>query len=205
MKFTTILLSSLLTTFINAAPALVETVIITAYTTVVVDQDGIHYTPTQTATLLADASQTYSILPTSEAISLVTPSQTEIQQSQTPSTSSSIPSSSSQPSGSVKSGEGTYYDVSVGATACGTYHANSEYIVALSKDLYDENNIDGNPNNNPLCGKKIKAFYQGKSVEVTVVDRCEGCAYNDLDFSPSAFSQLADQGLGRIDITWQWA
>ena len=32
----------------------------------------------------------------------------------------------------------------------------------------------------------------------------EGCAYNDLDFSPAAFDKLADESLGRIDITWEW-
>lgn len=52
--------------------------------------------------------------------------------------------------------------------------------------------------------QKIRAYYEGNSVDVTVVDRCEGCAYNDLDFSPSAFTQLADKSLGRIDITWEW-
>ena len=37
----------------------------------------------------------------------------------------------------------------------------------------------------------------GKSVLVKVVDRCEGCAYYDLDFSPSAFDQLASESEGR--------
>lgn len=43
---------------------------------------------------------------------------------------------------------------------------------------------------------------QGKSVTVTVEDRCVGCAEDDLDFSPAAFDQLADESLGRIAITW---
>lgn len=34
---------------------------------------------------------------------------------------------------------------------------------------------------------------------VTVLDTCEGCAAGDLDFSPSAFQQLASQSLGRLD------
>ncbi|KAF8000259.1 hypothetical protein HF325_005188 [Metschnikowia pulcherrima] len=59
-------------------------------------------------------------------------------------------------------------------------------------------------NENTLCGKKIRAYYQGKSVEVTAVDRCEGCKPYDIDFSPAAFSQLADQLVGRIKITWEW-
>lgn len=47
---------------------------------------------------------------------------------------------------------------------------------------------------------------QGKSVEVTVTDRCTGCAETDLDFSPSAFDQLADETVGRISgMTWVWS
>lgn len=46
---------------------------------------------------------------------------------------------------------------------------------------------------------------QGKSVTVTITDRCTGCAEFDLDFSPSAFSQLADQSVGRIHgMTWHF-
>lgn len=88
--------------------------------------------------------------------------------------------------------------------ACGVTSQDSDYIIAISHELYDEHDVDNNPNHNPLCGRKIRAHYQGKSVDVKVVDRCEGCAYNDLDFSPSAFTQLADKSLGRIDITWEW-
>lgn len=112
-------------------------------------------------------------------------------------------SATSAPSSGTHSGQGTYYATGLGA--CGITNVDTDYIVAISHELYDENAKDANPNNNPLCGKKITAHYQGKSVEVTVVDRCEGCQYNDLDFSPSAFSQIADQDLGRIDITWNWA
>jgi expansin (peptidoglycan-binding protein) len=45
----------------------------------------------------------------------------------------------------------------------------------------------------------------GKSVTVAITDRCTGCQIGDLDFSPSAFSALADESLGRIDITWVWS
>ncbi|KAF7582851.1 Rare lipoprotein A (RlpA)-like double-psi beta-barrel family protein [Clavispora lusitaniae] len=120
------------------------------------------------------------------------------------SAASSAPAqSSSQASSGSFSGDGTYYDTGMGA--CGTTSTDSDFIVAVSKDLFDQYTPNGNPNHNSLCGKKIEAFYEGKSVEVTVVDRCEGCAYGSLDFSPAAFRQLADQGLGRIKITWNWA
>ena len=47
---------------------------------------------------------------------------------------------------------------------------------------------------------------KGKSVDVTVVDRCTGCKETDLDFSPAAFDQLADESVGRLSgMTWTWA
>lgn len=113
----------------------------------------------------------------------------------------SFPSESSG-SGSEHSGKGTYYTPGLGS--CGETNTDSDKIVAVSHELYDSMKTSGNSNDNPVCGKKIKASYKGKSVEVTVVDRCEGCSPDDLDFSPSAFSEIADQSLGRIDITWEW-
>lgn len=130
---------------------------------------------------------------------------TEVATSPSPATGASTSSAStgtSLPSSGDHSGEGTFYSTGLGA--CGETSQDTDYIVAVSHILYENNQVNGNSNDNSLCGKKIKASYEGKSVEVTVVDSCEGCAENDLDFSPSAFSQIADQGLGRIDITWEW-
>ena len=31
-----------------------------------------------------------------------------------------------------------------------------------------------------------------------------GCQPTDLDVSSGAFSQLADQALGRVTVTWAW-
>ncbi|KAK4222851.1 hypothetical protein QBC38DRAFT_426536 [Podospora fimiseda] len=43
---------------------------------------------------------------------------------------------------------------------------------------------NGNPNNNPLCGKKIKVSHNGKSVTVKVTDRCPGTdALSTLTFA----------------------
>lgn len=106
-------------------------------------------------------------------------------------------------SGETFSGDGTYYTPDLGA--CGQTNNENEYVVAISSELYKTKTVGGNPNNNGFCGKKIRAFYEGKSVEVTVVDACVGCSLNDLDFSPAAFEQIADKDLGRIKITWQWA
>lgn len=197
-------------TFIGAAPAPgVHTVFITAYTTVIVDQSGVTHTPTLATTETADATAALSLTsnseisqPTTLTSQYVPLSSNTIPGSPSSTSSQSLTASSSESSGSIQSGEGTYYSTGMGA--CGKVSSDSDYIIAISHELYDENNIDNNPNHNPLCGKKIRAYYEGNSVDVTVVDRCEGCAYNDLDFSPSAFTQLADKSLGRIDITWEW-
>ncbi|CAE6523761.1 unnamed protein product [Rhizoctonia solani] len=131
------------------------------------------------------------------------------QTSQTPTktSTSAKPTATSDDSGSSSgdtyTGQATYYGTGLGS--CGITSTDTDYIVAVSHLLYDgfDGYTGGNPNSNPVCGKKIKANYQGKSVTVTVVDRCTGCALRDLDFSPAAFSQLADQSLGRLDgMTW---
>lgn len=57
---------------------------------------------------------------------------------------------------------------------------------------------------NPICNLPITATYNGVSVSVTITDRCAGCAgAYDLDFSPAAFSVLADESVGRIHgVSW---
>jgi len=105
----------------------------------------------------------------------------------------------------TQSGQGTFYETGLGA--CGITNNDSDYIAAVSQLLFDSfpdyNGV--NPNDNPVCNKKVTASYGGKSVTVAITDRCTGCQIGDLDFSPSAFSALADESLGRIDITWVWS
>ena len=157
-----------------------------------------------------EAATTEAATTEAATTSMSTPTETQIEPAEettsttsTSSTSSSLTSTSEPTSGSgeKRSGEGTYYQTGLGA--CGETSSNSDYIVAVSHSLFDETDT-GNPNNNPICGRKVKAFYEGKSVEATVVDRCEGCAHDDLDFSPSAFTSIADKSLGRIDIKWEF-
>ncbi|EPT03938.1 hypothetical protein FOMPIDRAFT_160517 [Fomitopsis schrenkii] len=106
----------------------------------------------------------------------------------------------------TQSGDGTFYDAGLGA--CGITNTDSDYIIAVSWDLFDNYpGYDGeNPNTNPVCGKKITATYEDKSVEVTVTDRCTGCDATSLDFTPTAFQNLASLATGRIyGMTWMWS
>jgi len=105
----------------------------------------------------------------------------------------------------TNTGQATFYATGLGA--CGITNSDTDHIIAVSELLFDTYpGATANPNLNPICNRKIKASYQGKSVTVTVTDRCTACAYTDLDFSPSAFDILADESLGRLSgMTWEWA
>ncbi|WFD46544.1 hypothetical protein GLX27_001181 [Malassezia furfur] len=122
------------------------------------------------------------------------------------SASSSASSTASSGGGSDDdsyTGQATYYTPGMGA--CGKSSSSSDMIVAVSHTLFDKYSKSGNPNDNELCGKKIKATYGGKSTTVTVVDRCTGCKETDLDFSPSAFTKLASKSKGRLhDMKWSF-
>ncbi|KAJ3558461.1 hypothetical protein NM688_g909 [Phlebia brevispora] len=98
-------------------------------------------------------------------------------------------------------GDATFYEPGLGA--CGVTNSASDHIVAVSASFFDTfPGATANPNANPVCGRTLTANFQGKSTTVTVVDRCVGCALDDIDLSPAAFSDLADQSLGRIQVSW---
>ncbi len=91
----------------------------------------------------------------------------------------------------------TYYTPGLGA--CRITNSEADLVVALSYADLDPYTPAGNPNNNSLCGKKLRASYAGKSVDVTVEDRCPSCAAGSLDLSPAAFrtfvfSSISDYG-----------
>ncbi|AEO59689.1 hypothetical protein MYCTH_2119829 [Thermothelomyces thermophilus ATCC 42464] len=102
----------------------------------------------------------------------------------------------------LTSGRFTYYNPGLGA--CGHSNGDGDLVVALSHADFDPSTPNGNPNNNPLCGRRLRASYAGRSVDVTVVDRCVACNSGDLDLSPAAFQALADLSVGVIGGTWNW-
>jgi hypothetical protein len=75
------------------------------------------------------------------------------------------------------SGDLTYYGPGLGA--CGVNSDDSSAIVAVSHFVFDAAQKGSDPNQNPLCGKKIRAtrFNEAaggmRSVDLTVVDRCK--------------------------------
>ncbi|WYZ35195.1 hypothetical protein EsH8_I_001471 [Colletotrichum jinshuiense] len=95
-------------------------------------------------------------------------------------------------------GDITFFNPALGA--CGWTDNDNSMIVALSHIK-----MGTQSNGNPLCGRKVRIEAEGNSVEVTVTDKCMGCAENDIDVSPAVFQQLlGDLGRGRVgDITWR--
>lgn len=164
--------------------------------------------PTSTSFSTTDAPsyvQPTTATPTSTKIKTKTKTSTSAAPTSSSTSDNGGSSSGGSSSGTTYTGDATFYATGLGA--CGITNADTDYICAVSHLLFDgfDGYTGGDPNNNPVCNKKIKATYQGKSVTVTVTDRCVGCAMYDLDFAPSAFDQLADEALGRLKgMTWEW-
>lgn len=97
------------------------------------------------------------------------------------------------------SGQGTYYDPSVGVGACGFTNQSTDLIAALNSIDYG---IYPNPNLAPCCSQCITVTGPKGSVAVTIVDKCPNCSRGDIDLSPSAFAKIADISKGRVPITW---
>jgi len=101
-------------------------------------------------------------------------------------------------------GDFTWYNPSVGIGACGRRNSDSELVVALNAPQFDPQTPGGNPNNNRLCGRRVRLNFQGRSADATIVDRCPGCRNGDLDLSPALFQRFASLGTGRIRGTWDF-
>ncbi|KAG7091831.1 hypothetical protein E1B28_008235 [Marasmius oreades] len=99
--------------------------------------------------------------------------------------------------GPTHTGDATFYTPGLGA--CGRNNNANELVAAAAVGVFD--NFPGhtaNPNKNPICGKKAKVSFGGKSVTVTIVDRCPGCGASGIDLSPAAFQKLAPLSKGRL-------
>ncbi|KAI4246201.1 MAG: hypothetical protein LQ352_006443 [Teloschistes flavicans] len=107
----------------------------------------------------------------------------------------------------IYKGDATFYSPSVGLGSCGHQDQDTDLVAALaypSMHLYNPSN----PNNNPLCGHKLRVWQVSKpstTVTVAIRDTCPGCkGMYDLDLSPAAFKKLANPDVGRIKIAWEF-
>ncbi|KAF2759788.1 hypothetical protein EJ05DRAFT_430141, partial [Pseudovirgaria hyperparasitica] len=99
-------------------------------------------------------------------------------------------------------GKMTYYTPGMGA--CGVTNSESDWIVAISHEMFDTKAQGANPNANGFCKQPITIYYDGKSYKAQITDRCEGCAYNDIDMPKSMFSTISNGNVdaGRLPVTW---
>ncbi|CAJ2508137.1 Uu.00g093230.m01.CDS01 [Anthostomella pinea] len=108
-----------------------------------------------------------------------------------------------EPRAAPFTGDLTFYEPGLGA--CGVTNDNGDNVVAVSQLLFDHKTPGGNPNKNPLCGRKINVHHGGKTQLFTVQDRCTGCKLHDLDATVTFFEKFTSPDKGRIPITWTWA
>jgi expansin (peptidoglycan-binding protein) len=125
---------------------------------------------------------------------------------ESPTNNSTNTTSSNDPlptsNGGPYTGDLTYYDPGLGS--CGITSTSSENICAVSHVVFDAALTSGNPNENPLCGLRLRIRRGDRSVDVKVVDRCPGCNVDDLDVSSSVFEELGDLAEGRVTVEWAW-
>ena len=101
----------------------------------------------------------------------------------------------SAPLASAYQGKMTHYSVSAGLTSCGTLHADSEMVVALSQPFMAQGFSGSNPNLNPKCNAIINIWNpdtQKLTENIRVVDTCPGCSMYDIDASDAVFNAVAD-------------
>ncbi|SPO31225.1 uncharacterized protein UTRI_05974_B [Ustilago trichophora] len=120
------------------------------------------------------------------------------------STSSSPSTSSLYTQSTPFTGHATYYDTGLGA--CGIVNTDTDPIVAVSKDLFEQYNpSSGNPNHNSLCGRKVEISWKGKKTHAFAMDECPTCYPTSLDMSPSVFEALDCKDVGDLNgIQWRF-
>ncbi|KAI8356432.1 RlpA-like double-psi beta-barrel-protein domain-containing protein-containing protein [Mortierella sp. GBAus27b] len=86
--------------------------------------------------------------------------------------------------------------------ACEFEYINSvtDFIVALNKPDFGS---FPRASSSPACGQCLQVTGPKGTIQVQVVDMCPGCKSGSLDFTPGAFSKIADLDQGRVPISWR--
>ncbi|KAH7884957.1 RlpA-like double-psi beta-barrel-protein domain-containing protein-containing protein [Phlebopus sp. FC_14] len=92
-------------------------------------------------------------------------------------------------------GRGTWFFDGLGA--CGWESLNSDFIVAISAQIYGSG---GN------CGQWVHVTNtaNNRSAYGLTVDECESCGADDLDMSPALFGKIGDLSTGVLSISWNF-
>ncbi|GAA6059624.1 hypothetical protein JCM10212_004127 [Sporobolomyces blumeae] len=97
------------------------------------------------------------------------------------------------------SGQATFYTQGGNPGACGDYHSDSDYIVALQSSMYSGGSH---------CGSYIKVTNTntGASTKVKVADECPSCEGSEsIDLSTAAFEAIGSKDKGVLPVSWNWA
>ncbi|CAA7266464.1 unnamed protein product [Cyclocybe aegerita] len=73
-----------------------------------------------------------------------------------------------------------------GLGACGRTNAPSDFVVALNKEQFDAGDH---------CFETVTITVRGKTTRAQIVDRCELCGYNGLDFTQGLFNFFGGDGI----------
>ncbi|KIY45573.1 hypothetical protein FISHEDRAFT_49082 [Fistulina hepatica ATCC 64428] len=94
-------------------------------------------------------------------------------------------------------GRGTWYEVGLGN--CGYTDTDADYVVAIAKARYDDN--DG-----ANCNQWIEIVNtdNGNTAYGQTRDSCQACGYDDLDMSPALFEEFGDLDTGVLPIEWHF-
>ncbi|EPE09866.1 Barwin-related endoglucanase [Ophiostoma piceae UAMH 11346] len=96
-------------------------------------------------------------------------------------------------------GDLTYYNLGLGA--CGIDSSNQDWtqnVVALNDEQ-----MGTLSNTNPYCGRTITISGNGKTTTGTILDKCMGCVWGDIDVSEKAFTEIfGSLDVGRGKVTW---
>jgi len=104
--------------------------------------------------------------------------------------------------GLISGGFGTFFTQNGNAGACGKTHKDSDLICAIDQDRYGDSGKVSS-----LCGKQIKITNTSnkKSVTCTIADDCPTCKNkNSVDMSVGAFTQIATEAEGEVNIAWEF-
>ena len=109
----------------------------------------------------------------------------------------------------MKIGKATFYNPSAGLTSCGKQFSDSDAIFALNvAQMTKDWSTGNNPNNNPLCGRKVKLTHNGKTKIAEIQDTCPGCqGPNAVDLSPALFKELANEQemvMNSFTVNWEF-
>merc|ERR1712230_349380 len=98
----------------------------------------------------------------------------------------------------TSSGSATFFYQNGNPGHCGNYNDDSTPLVALQTSMYG----DGSHCGDKVC---ITRTSDDKTVEAIVQDSCPSCVSTEsLDLSWGAFSQIATEAEGMVDITWSF-